>query len=36
MKYGVNTLAWTTRVDEGLAPLLGKIKRWGFGGQPDA
>ena len=32
MKYGVNTLAWTTRVDERLAPLAGKIKRWGFDG----
>ncbi len=32
MKYGVNTLAWTTRVDERLSPLVGKIKRWGFDG----
>src|SRR5713226_1955126 len=32
MKYGVNTLAWTTRVDERLAPLFDKIKRWGFDG----
>ena len=32
MKYGVNTLAWTTRVDERLVPLVSKIKRWGFDG----
>jgi len=32
MKYGVNTLAWTTRVDERLAPLFGKVKQWGFDG----
>jgi len=32
MKYGVNMLAWTTRVDARLAPLVGKIRRWGFDG----
>ncbi len=32
MKYGVNTMVWTTRVDERLAPLFVKIKRWGFDG----
>ena len=32
MKYGVNTMVWTTRVDDRLAPLFAKIKRWGFGG----
>jgi D-psicose/D-tagatose/L-ribulose 3-epimerase len=32
MKYGVNTMVWTTRVDERLAPLFAKIKQWGFDG----
>ncbi len=32
MKYGVNTMVWTTRVDERLAPLFSKIKKWGFDG----
>ena len=32
MKYGVNTMVWTTRVDERLAPLFANIKRWGFDG----
>jgi len=32
MKYGVNTMVWTTRVDERLAPLFAKIKKWGFDG----
>jgi sugar phosphate isomerase/epimerase len=32
MKYGVNTMVWTTRIDERLAPLFIKIKRWGFDG----
>ena len=32
MKYGVNTMVWTTRVDERLAPLFANIKKWGFDG----
>lgn len=32
MKFGVNTMVWTTRVDERLAPLFTRIKRWGFDG----
>ena len=32
MKYGVNTLVWTTRVGERQKPLLAKIKQWGFDG----
>ena len=32
MKYGVNTIVWTNRVDDSCAVLFGKIKRWGFDG----
>jgi D-psicose/D-tagatose/L-ribulose 3-epimerase len=32
MKYGVNTMVWTTRVDDRFAPRLAKIKQWGFDG----
>jgi D-psicose/D-tagatose/L-ribulose 3-epimerase len=32
MKFGVNTMVWTTRVDERLAPLFANIKKWGFDG----
>ncbi len=32
MKYGVNTMVWTTRVDEMFAPTFVKIKKWGFDG----
>jgi D-psicose/D-tagatose/L-ribulose 3-epimerase len=32
MKYGVNTMVWTTRIDGRLAPLFVKIKQWGFDG----
>jgi len=32
MKYGVNTIVWTNRVDEGCASLFTKIKKWGFDG----
>lgn len=32
LKYGVNTMVWTTRVDERLAPLFANIKKWGFDG----
>jgi D-psicose/D-tagatose/L-ribulose 3-epimerase len=32
MKYGVNMLVWTTRVDEKLKPLFTRIKQWGFDG----
>jgi D-psicose/D-tagatose/L-ribulose 3-epimerase len=32
MKFGVNTMVWTTRVGEPQAPLLSRIKEWGFDG----
>ncbi len=32
MKYGVNTMVWTTRVDERLQPLFVNIQKWGFDG----
>ena len=32
MKYGVNTMVWTTRVNEQQQPLLVRIKDWGFDG----
>ncbi|HXJ91649.1 MAG TPA: sugar phosphate isomerase/epimerase family protein [Terriglobia bacterium] len=32
MKYGVNTMVWTTRVGEQQQPLLARIKDWGFDG----
>jgi len=32
MKFGVNTMVWTTRVGETQAPLLSRIKEWGFDG----
>jgi D-psicose/D-tagatose/L-ribulose 3-epimerase len=32
MKYGVNTMVWTTRVDESRAALLSHIRQWGFDG----
>lgn len=32
MKYGVNTMVWTTRVTSGHLPLLSRIKSWGFDG----
>jgi D-psicose/D-tagatose/L-ribulose 3-epimerase len=32
MKYGVNMMVWTTRVGEEQAPLLSRIKEWGFDG----
>lgn len=32
MKYGVNTMVWTTRVSEQSLPLLARIKEWGFDG----
>jgi D-psicose/D-tagatose/L-ribulose 3-epimerase len=32
MKYGLNLLLWTTSVDDSLAPLLEKIKGWGYDG----
>lgn len=32
MKYGVNTLVWTTRVTERELPLFTRIKDWGFDG----
>lgn len=32
MKYGVNTLVWTTRITAEREPLLARIKQWGFDG----
>ena len=32
MKYGVNTMVWTTRVDESRAALFSRIREWGFDG----
>jgi len=32
MKYGVNTMIWTTRVDERRAALFSRIREWGFDG----
>jgi D-psicose/D-tagatose/L-ribulose 3-epimerase len=32
MKYGVNTMVWTTRVDASRASLLSRIREWGFDG----
>ena len=32
MKYGVNTMVWTTRVDASRAPLFRRIREWGFDG----
>jgi len=32
MKYGVNTMVWTTRVDPSRAALFSRIRGWGFDG----
>jgi D-psicose/D-tagatose/L-ribulose 3-epimerase len=32
MKYGVNTMVWTTRVGKDQQPLLSRIRDWGFDG----
>ena len=32
MKYGVNTMVWTMRIGEAQAPLLSRIREWGFDG----
>lgn len=32
MKFGINTMVWTTQVGEKQFPLLGRIKDWGFDG----
>jgi D-psicose/D-tagatose/L-ribulose 3-epimerase len=32
MKFGVNTMVWTTRVDKSHAPLFSRIREWGFDG----
>ena len=32
MKYGVNTMVWTTRVDKSRAALFSRIREWGFDG----
>jgi D-psicose/D-tagatose/L-ribulose 3-epimerase len=32
MKFGVNTMVWTTQVTEKQNPLFARIKKWGFDG----
>ena len=32
MKYGVNTMVWTTRMNREQEGLLSRIKEWGFDG----
>jgi len=32
MKYGVNTMVWTTRITEQHRPLLSRVREWGFDG----
>jgi D-psicose/D-tagatose/L-ribulose 3-epimerase len=32
MKFGVNTMVWTTRVGEAQEPLFSRIREWGFDG----
>ncbi len=32
MKFGVNTMVWTTQVNEKQNPLFARIKKWGFDG----
>jgi D-psicose/D-tagatose/L-ribulose 3-epimerase len=32
MKYGVNTMVWTTRVSDAHEELLSRVKEWGFDG----
>ena len=32
MKFGVNTMVWTTQVGEKHDPLFARIKEWGFDG----
>ncbi len=32
MKFGVNTMVWTTRVSEAQEPLFSRIRDWGFDG----
>ncbi len=32
MKYGVNTMVWTTCLDQSRADLFSRIKKWGFDG----
>jgi len=32
MKYGVNTMVWTTRMNREQEALLSRIKEWGFDG----
>jgi D-psicose/D-tagatose/L-ribulose 3-epimerase len=32
MKYGVNTMVWTTHISERHAPLFSRIREWGFDG----
>ena len=32
MKFGVNTMVWTTQVGEKQDPLFARIKEWGFDG----
>jgi D-psicose/D-tagatose/L-ribulose 3-epimerase len=32
MKYGINTMVWTTRVGQAEHPLFSRIQQWGFDG----
>lgn len=32
MKYGINTLAWTIRLDTSFEPTFIRIREWGFDG----
>lgn len=32
MKYGVNTMVWTTHISERHSPLFSRIREWGFDG----
>jgi D-psicose/D-tagatose/L-ribulose 3-epimerase len=32
MKYGINTLVWTARLDDSRAALFSRIRQWGFDG----
>src|SRR5438874_11697640 len=32
MKYGVNTMVWTTRITEQHSALFSRIREWGFDG----
>lgn len=32
MKYGVNTMVWSTHISERHSPLFSRIREWGFDG----